>query len=106
MGHFSWYNFLQKRKSKLYQRQKSVLVTGSSVALYSYLPQRVDEELEKRVKIQSDFSVMSPCRLLIYIIMPTDDFKKLILILYLVNPGDLQNDHFKVGESFMSIQRR
>ena len=99
-----WYNFLQKKENlKFTKDKKGVLVTGSSVALYSYLPQRVDEELEKSgVKIHSDFFghvAMSPTDLYYY----ADEMisKKPDLILYLINPGDLQMDHFpKVGDSF------
>lgn len=99
-----WYNFLQKKENLNFTKdKKSVLVTGSSVALYSYLPQRVDEELAKSgIKIHSDFFghvAMSPTDLYYY----ADEMisKKPDLILYLVNPGDLQMDHFpKVGESF------
>jgi hypothetical protein len=92
-----WYNFLQKKENLNFSKnKKSVLVTGSSVALYSYMPQRVDDELAKSgLKIHSDFFAhvaMSPTDLYYY----ADEIisKKPDLILYLVNPGDFQMDHF------------
>jgi len=99
-----WYNFLEKKETIQFNKdKKSILVTGSSVALYSYLPQGVDQELSKlNINSHSEFFghvAMSPTDLYYY----TDEMiqKKPDMILYLINPGDLQMDHFpKKGEGF------
>ena len=93
-----WYNFLQKKETIQFDKNKKpILVTGSSVALYSYLPQDVDRELLKSgLNTQSEFFghvAMSPTDLYYY----ADEMisKKPDMILYLVNPGDFQMDHFQ-----------
>lgn len=99
-----WYNFLQKKESIQFTKdKKSILVTGSSVALYSYLPQDVDKELSKSgFNSQSEFFghvAMSPTDLYYY----ADEMisKKPGMILLLINPGDFQMDHFpRQKESF------
>ncbi|HMV41564.1 MAG TPA: hypothetical protein PK079_17470 [Leptospiraceae bacterium] len=100
-----WYNFLQKKETISFpENKKKVLVTGSSVALYSYLPQDVNLDLVN-ASIQSDFYshvAMSPTDFYYY----ADSIiaKKPDLVLYLINPGDLQMDHFpkaKDGQGFL-----
>ena len=68
-----WYNFLQKKESIQFTKdKKSILVTGSSVALYSYLPQDVDKELSKSgFNSQSEFFGHVACHQQICIIMQT-----------------------------------
>ncbi|MBK8394646.1 MAG: hypothetical protein IPL26_05300 [Leptospiraceae bacterium] len=92
-----WYNFLQKKETIHFDKNNiSILVAGSSVALYSYLPQDVDNELSKSgLNSKSEFFghvAMSPTDLYYY----AEDMisKKPSMILYLVNPGDYQMDYF------------
>lgn len=99
-----WYNFLQKKETIQFAKdKKSILVTGSSVALYSYLPQDVDKELSKLgAHTQSEFFghvAMSPTDLYYYANEMIS--KKPDMILLLINPGDFQMDHFpRQGDGF------
>jgi hypothetical protein len=108
-----WYNFLHKTKSiKIPTESKSVFITGSSVALYSALPQDIQAELN-RSSSQTSYSIdfyshvaMSPTDLYYY----TDHIikKKPSVVLYLFNPADFQFDYLKnneTGVTFYEIER-
>ncbi|MCE9499138.1 MAG: hypothetical protein K8R21_01270, partial [Leptospira sp.] len=94
-----WYNFLHKTKSiQFSEHEKGVLIAGSSVALYSALPAGIESSLKKsgHENAKVDFYshvAMSPTDLNYYL----DDVisKKPKIVLYLLNPGDLQLDHFR-----------
>ncbi len=98
-----WYNFLHKTKSINFSKEhKSVLIAGSSVALYSALPQEIQAELNQ--SSQQTYSIdffshvaMSPTDLYYY----TDRIieKKPSMVLYLFNPADFQFDYLKSKET-------
>lgn len=90
-----WYNFLHKKETLAFPKdKKAVLVTGSSVALYSFLLSDVNAELIQTPFLSDFFGhvAMSPTDLFYY----SEEMisKKPAMILYLINPGDLQMDHF------------
>lgn len=92
-----WYNFLEKTKSISFKKEeKGILVSGSSVAMYSILPPDLDSILNKEgSKYKTEFYshvAMSPTDLYYY----SEDIqsKNPSVLLYLVNPGDFQLDHF------------
>lgn len=105
-----WYNFLHKTKHIGFrENEQGVLIAGSSVALYSALPEKIQETLQKNVgnKIAVDFYshvAMSPTDFYYYI----EDViaKKPKLVLYLLNPADLQLDHFRELEGRLTYSEK
>ena len=93
-----WYNFLYKRKEIQFSKeQQGILIVGSSVALYSVLPQKIEENLnskEKSFKVEFYSHVaLSPTDFYYYlndILLKNPQY-----IVYLLNPADLQFDHIK-----------
>ena len=89
-----WYNFLHyKEKISFVDSKQKILVAGSSVATYSFLPdnshQAVDAKFFSHV-------AMSPTDLNYYAEEMIS--KKPDMIFYIVNPGDFQMDHFVEGK--------
>ncbi|MCB1191254.1 MAG: hypothetical protein H7A23_19240 [Leptospiraceae bacterium] len=106
-----WYNFLHKNYSIRFKKRdpdhdvmnQGVIIAGSSVALYSALPQDIEHELNQgRHQYKLEFYshvAMSPMDLYYYL----DDViqKKPSTVLFLFNPADLQFDYIaeaKEGE--------
>ncbi len=92
-----WYNFLEKRdKIRFSSQEKGVLLVGSSVALYSELPERMNEYFNTRSEkenIRTEFyahPALTPSDLYRY----KEDIisKKPKLVFYVLNPADLQLD--------------
>lgn len=92
-----WYNFLQYNyQTKFSKSQQGVLVVGSSVALYSALPQEMEQQLNQKTKNKMNIRFFSHVAM-----SPTDFYyytdriiaKKPKTILYLINPADFQMDH-------------
>jgi hypothetical protein len=98
-----WYNFQYSRTNMnpFPEERKGVLVVGSSVALYSALPNAMEESLEKEGKKTSvrfySHVAMSPSDFYSY----TEDIisKNPKLVIYLLNPGDFQLDYFPSDDS-------
>lgn len=93
-----WYNFLHKRKSiRFKEKEEGVIITGSSVALYSALPEEIENELNgHRIRYNLEFYshvAMSPMDFYYYL----EDVvrKKPSMVLYLFNPADLQFDYIR-----------
>ena len=93
-----WYNFLHKRqKIQFSNKQDGILFLGSSVALYSVLPKKIEKKLNLSKKsIKTNFYAhvaLSPTDFYYYL----EDIisKKPKYIVYLLNPADLQFDHIK-----------
>ncbi|MDI7186913.1 hypothetical protein QMM42_11945 [Leptospira santarosai] len=94
-----WYNFLHKQRNIRFEKdEKGILVTGSSVALYSAYPQQITEEIRtsdipNAKNFRAEFyshPAMSPTDLYYY----SDDIlsKKPEVVVYVLNPADLQLD--------------
>nr|WP_017853731.1 hypothetical protein [Leptospira interrogans] len=101
-----WYNFLHKRKNIHFEKdEKGILITGSSVALYSSYPKQITEEIQNSnikdgKKFRAEFyshPALSPTDLYYY----SDDIlsKKPELVVYILNPADLQLDYIQKLES-------
>ena len=94
-----WYNFIRKTKIIHFtETEKGVLIAGSSVALYSALPQQIEATLKKNGHENSKIEfyshvAMSPTDLHYYL----DDLisKKPKMVLYILNPADFQLDYFR-----------
>ncbi len=86
-----WYNFLHSTKNLSFDSsKKKIIITGSSVAQYSFLP---NELIEKEIDAKFYSHVaMSPTDLYYY----SDEIisKKSDAVFYLINAGDFQLDHF------------
>ncbi|PJZ57346.1 hypothetical protein [Leptospira barantonii] len=100
-----WYNFLHKRRNiKFETDEKGILVTGSSVALYSAYPEQIEKEIrESKTKDAEKFRTefyshpaLSPTDFYYY----SDDIlsKKPELVVYVLNPADLQLDYIQKTE--------
>ncbi|NBU99625.1 MAG: hypothetical protein EBS19_15685, partial [Spirochaetia bacterium] len=93
-----WYNFQHSRINlrPFSKENQGVLITGSSVGLYSALPEFIEESLRsigKNVSVRFYSHVaMSPTDFYHY----TDDIisKKPSLVVYPLNPADFQFDYF------------
>ena len=88
-----WYNFLHHRKQiRLDSEKNTVLVAGSSVALYSALPEKIEAKLENADVALYSHVAMSAADLYYY----ADDIvaRRPDVLLYLFNPADFQLDHF------------
>ncbi|AYV57968.1 hypothetical protein EFP84_20325 [Leptospira kmetyi] len=101
-----WYNFLHKRRNiKFGTDEKGILVTGSSVALYSAYPRQIEKEIRESgtkdaQKFRAEFyshPALSPTDFYYY----SDDIlsKKPELVVYVLNPADLQLDYIQKTES-------
>lgn len=96
-----WYNFLRKRSEiRFSDRENGVLLLGSSVALYSVLPEkfeeRVNESLSVDKKIRAEFYAhpsLTPSDFYYY----KEDIasKKPKAIVYIINPADFQLEYLK-----------
>ncbi|EIE00996.1 hypothetical protein [Leptospira licerasiae] len=88
-----WFNFLEKRRRiKFSENEKGALIVGSSVALYSSLPERMNEKL-KNTSIRTEFyshPALTPSDFYFY----KEDIasKKPKLVFFVLNPADLQLD--------------
>ncbi len=93
-----WYNFQHSRINlqPFSGENRGILITGSSVGLYSALPEFIEESLrkvDKKVSVRFYSHVaMSPTDFYHY----TDDIisKKPALVVYPINPADFQFDYF------------
>ncbi|MDX1961243.1 MAG: hypothetical protein SFU98_21925 [Leptospiraceae bacterium] len=91
-----WYNFEHNRKKVIPKSQSPVLITGSSIALYSALPKVIESELKAKDKNHPvhlySHVALSPTDLSYYI----EDViqKKPSLVLYILHSGDFQLDYF------------
>lgn len=86
-----WYNFLHSTKNFSFDfSKKNIIITGSSVAQYSFLPTEIEDK-DIDAKFYSHVA-MSPTDLYYY----SEEIisKNSAAIFYLVNPGDFQLDHF------------
>ena len=95
-----WYNFIHKRKN--FAKESEILILGSSVAMYGVVP----KDLHSSAEFYSHVA-MSPADLYYY----ADDIiqKKPKKIVYILNPGDFQMDHFlekKENEFYYSEEDR
>ncbi|TGK03975.1 hypothetical protein EHO59_10670 [Leptospira semungkisensis] len=95
-----WFNFLEKRKRiEFAPNEEGVLLVGSSVALYSALPERINEGFQKNsLPIRTEFyahPALTPSDFYFY----KEDIasKKPKLVFFILNPADLQLD-FLVSE--------
>ena len=88
-----WYNFLHYTKNLEFDRENRVLIAGSSVALYSALPDEIEKGLKKTSVRFYSHVAMSAADFYYY----TDDIldKKPARVVYLFNPADFQLDHFR-----------
>ncbi|PJZ70627.1 hypothetical protein CH373_06695 [Leptospira perolatii] len=93
-----WFNFLEKRrKIKFREEQNGVLVVGSSVALYSVLPQKLNEVFASKFgkeKVLAEFyahPAMTPSDFYYYKEDAVSKNPKLVF--YILNPADLQLDY-------------
>ncbi|PJZ52396.1 hypothetical protein [Leptospira adleri] len=100
-----WYNFLHKRRNIRFEpNEKGILIAGSSVALYSSYP----DEIAKKINVSDPESAnfraefyshpaMSPTDFYYY----SDDIlsKNPELVVYVLNPADLQLDYIQKKES-------
>lgn len=102
-----WYNFLHKKKSiDRVKHSNKTFIVGSSVAMYSALPEQIEAKLKQNsIDSKVDFYAhvaMSPMDFYYY----ADDIvqKKPKTILYLLNPVDFQFDSIqeKDGRVFFS----
>ncbi|MBW0435348.1 hypothetical protein HGB47_17210 [Leptospira yasudae] len=104
-----WYNFLHKRRNIRFDpKEKGILVAGSSVALYSSYPKQITEELRSSgAKDAENFRAefyshpaLSPTDFYYY----SDDIlaKKPELVVYVLNPADLQLDYIQKTESSLA----
>ena len=91
-----WYNFQHSRKKTSHSGNKEILITGSSVALYSVLPSNLENKLNNTGVNFYSHVAMSPTDFYYY----TDDLisKKPHLIVYALNPADFQLDFFDVNK--------
>jgi hypothetical protein len=93
-----WYNFQHSRINlkPFLGESRGVIITGSSVGLYSALPELIEKSLQEMGKIVSvrfySHVAMSPTDFYHY----TDDIisKKPSLVVYPLNPADFQFDYF------------
>ncbi|TGL59017.1 hypothetical protein [Leptospira sarikeiensis] len=96
-----WYNFLRKREDiRFSKNENGVLILGSSVALYSILPEKFSEKVnsksEKGNWIRSEFYAHPS-------LTPSDFYhykedivsKKPKSVIYVINPADLQLEYVK-----------
>ncbi|MDV6236272.1 hypothetical protein CH379_011615 [Leptospira ellisii] len=100
-----WYNFLHKRlHTRFDENERGILIAGSSVALYSSYPNRISDKLNAAQpagkKVRAEFyshPALSPADLYYY----SDDIlsKKPDLVVYVLNPADLQLDYIQKNES-------
>ncbi|TGK01858.1 hypothetical protein EHQ53_15415 [Leptospira langatensis] len=95
-----WFNFLEKRRRiEFSSNEEGVLVVGSSVALYSVLPERMNQSFRKdSLPIRAEFyahPAMTPSDFYFY----REDIasKNPKLVFYVLNPADLQLD-FLISE--------
>jgi hypothetical protein len=97
-----WYNFEHKRKTltNFKDNEKSVFITGSSVALYSALPKKMEMDLNAnssdiyKVKFYSHVA-MSPGDLNYYLDSMISKNPKMVM--YITHPGDFQLDYFDIA---------
>ncbi|EMJ96633.1 hypothetical protein [Leptospira alstonii] len=101
-----WYNFLYHRRNIRFEKEeKGILVAGSSVALYTAYPKQITGELRRSgvpnaEKFRTEFyshPALSPTDLYYY----SDDIlaKKPELVVYVLNPADLQLDYIQKTEN-------
>ncbi|EMY78613.1 hypothetical protein LEP1GSC060_3917 [Leptospira weilii serovar Ranarum str. ICFT] len=101
-----WYNFLYHRRNIRFEKEeKGILVVGSSVTLYSAYPKQITEGIRtsgvsEAEKFRAEFyshPAMSPTDLYYY----SDDIlaKKPELVVYVLNPADLQLDYIQKTEN-------
>ncbi|MBM9500698.1 hypothetical protein JWG44_10615 [Leptospira sp. 201903071] len=100
-----WYNFLHKRRNIGFNTdEKGILIAGSSVALYSSYPDQIAKKINSLKKDSSNFRAefyshpaMSPTDLYYY----ADDIlsKNPEVVVYVLNPADLQLDYIQKLES-------
>ncbi|TGL58773.1 hypothetical protein [Leptospira sarikeiensis] len=95
-----WFNFLEKRRRIQFSpEEKGTLIVGSSVALYSSLPERMNENLKKAPgSIRTEFyshPALTPSDFYFY----KEDIasKNPKLVFFVLNPADLQLD-FLINE--------
>ncbi|TGN02326.1 hypothetical protein [Leptospira dzoumogneensis] len=96
-----WYNFLRKRKEiRFSEKENGVLLLGSSIALYSVLPDvfsnKVNRTLPDTEKIRTEFyshPSLTPSDFYYY----KEDIasKKPKAVVYLINPADFQLEFLK-----------
>ncbi|TGK03432.1 hypothetical protein EHO58_13495 [Leptospira selangorensis] len=96
-----WYNFLRKRKEiRFSEKENGVLLLGSSIALYSVLPDIFSNKVNRTVpdedKIRTEFyshPSLTPSDFYYY----KEDIvsKKPKAVVYLINPADFQLEHLK-----------
>ncbi|EQA61720.1 hypothetical protein [Leptospira alexanderi] len=100
-----WYNFLHKQRHIRFEKdEKGILIAGSSVALYSAYPQQITDKvrtsnIKDGEKFRAEFyshPALSPTDLYYY----SDDIlnKKPELVVYVLNPADLQLDYIQKQE--------
>ncbi|EMY13632.1 hypothetical protein LEP1GSC043_4586 [Leptospira weilii str. Ecochallenge] len=100
-----WYNFLHKQRNIRFEKdEKGILIAGSSVALYSAYPKQITDEIRTSnikdgEKFRAEFyshPALSPTDLYYY----SDDIlnKKPELVVYVLNPADLQLDYIQKKE--------
>jgi hypothetical protein len=92
-----WYNFAHLRNEvKRETQSKKVLIVGSSVALYSVLPDSMFAEKDKIQTMFYSHVAMTPTDFYYY----KDDIKKAKpdLVVYLLNFADLQWEYVKINQ--------
>ncbi|XDD52400.1 hypothetical protein AB3N59_18875 [Leptospira sp. WS92.C1] len=99
-----WYNFLHKRQNIHFtENETGILITGSSVAMYSSYPKQIatflDSSYPGNKKTRAEFyahPALSPTDLYYY----SDDIlsKKPEVVVYVLNPADLQLDYIQKNE--------
>ncbi|WCL47562.1 hypothetical protein [Leptospira sp. GIMC2001] len=92
-----WYNFLDHRKKiNFSETEKGVLLAGSSIALYSTLPEEINEgQTDFKAEYYSHVA-MAPTDFYYYL----DDViaKKPKYVVYIFNPADFQLEYLKESE--------
>lgn len=101
-----WYNFLYQTKFLQKNQSKNrTIVTGSSVALYSVLPNSINQQLDSNSDVQFFSHVaMAPTDLYFYKeeILKTNPS----LVVYVLNFADLQWEYFEPQENTFKFKQK
>lgn len=102
-----WYNFLHKRNKLENILGEKIFLTGSSVALYSALPGKIQKKLHESYNFQANVDfyshvAMSPTDFYYY----SNDIIKLrpSTVVYLLNPADFQFDSFQKNDGKLNFK--
>jgi hypothetical protein len=100
-----WYNFLHHRKKIQFDDEDhGILVLGSSIAMFSTLPELMQNE-EERIKVNLYAHVaMAPTDAYYYL----DDIieRKPKLVVYVINPADFQFEYVRKAESDQKAEEK